>query len=161
YMGTTAGSAVNLAVTEAGTQATIAPDATDGRPTPGSLKVTAPFSDYNQFVDIQPGFGATALKDWQPFKSHVRRQDKTTTHPTANRLGVQVYVNTGASYNGYCQTYTNVKSNGNWDDYVLDLSQSSCTTAPQDPTMVIAAGVSFQTGSGSNGDGGTTTNKPT
>src|SRR5262252_6826025 len=161
YMGTTAGSAVNLAVTEAGTQATIGWDSADGSPSPGSLKVTAPFSDYNQFVDVQHGFGSTMLKDWHAYKLHVRVKVETTNYPTTNPLGVQVYVNTGSSYQGYCQTYTNVKSNGNWDDYVLDLSQSTCTTTPQDPTMVIAAGVSFQTGSGSNGDGGTTSMKPT
>jgi len=161
FMSTSAGAPVNLAVTEAGAQATLGYDPADGSPSPGSLKVTAPFSDFNQFVDVQHGFGASALKDWHAYKLHVRVKVETTNYPAASPMGVQVYVNTG-NYTGYCQSYTNVKSNGNWEEYVLDLSQSSCTTAPVDPTMVIAAGVSFQTGSGMlANDGGINTMKPT
>ncbi len=52
----------------------------------------------------------------------------------------------------------NLKTGNGWNDYVLDLG--ACTTGI-DPTMIIAYGVSIQTGNGSDGDGGVNSMKPT
>jgi hypothetical protein len=159
FMDSTAGAAVNLADVEAGTKAMAAWDGTDGDPTAGSIKVDAPFSDYKQFVDVQHNFGPTMLKSWTGFKMHVRvKVELGAGYPSAsNPLGIQPYVNTGAGYNGFCSAYQNLKTTPGWNDYVLDFS--TCT-APADPSMVVAYGVSFQTGSGSDGDAGITTTKP-
>ena len=157
FMDSAAGAAVNLAVTEAGTQATLAYSATEGDPAPGSLKVEAPYTDYKQFVDIQKNYSATTLQAWTGYKLHVRVK-VTGGNPSAlNPMGVQPYVNTGATYNGYCGKYNNLVTGGGWNDYVFDLS--TCTT-PADPSMVIALGVSIQAGDGSDGDGGVNPMKP-
>ena len=157
YMDPAAGAAVNLAVTEAGTQATLSYSATEGDPAPGSLKVEAPFTDYKQFVDIQKTYSATTLQTWTGYKLHVRVK-VTGGNPSAlNPMGVQPYVNTGTNYDGYCGKYNNLVTGNGWNDYVLDLS--TCT-APADASKVIAFGVSIQAGDGSNGDGGVNPMKP-
>jgi hypothetical protein len=157
FMGTTAGSSVNLAVREAGSKATMTWDGQNGDPFAGSLKVDAPFDDYNQFVDIQHNYGATMLQNWGTNrKLHVRIK-VTGGNPSAmNPMGIQPYINTGTSYS-YCSKYSNLVAGNGWNDYVFDLS--ACA-APVDPTMVIAYGVSVQAGDGSNGDGGVNSMKP-
>jgi hypothetical protein len=161
YMDPAAGAAINLAVTEAGTPASMAWDGSDGDPLPGSFKVIAPFTDYKQFVDIQRNYGSTMLKNWTGMKLHVRAKvDDGGGNPSPmNPMGVQPYVNTGSNYGGYCGKYVNLKTGGGWNDYVLDLG-ADCTTSGADPSMVIAFGVSFQAGSGSDGDGGVNPMKP-
>jgi hypothetical protein len=157
FMGTSAGSATNLAADRDGaTKATIAWDGTDGDPAAGSLKVEAPFSDYNQFVDVQKVFGATMLKNWTGLKVHVKAKVVGGNQSANNPSGVQPYVNTGATFGGYCGAYQNLKTGGGWNDYVLDLSNPACATANE----VIAVGVSFQAGSGSDNDGGVNPTKP-
>jgi hypothetical protein len=75
---------------------------------------------------------------WTGYKLHVRVK-VTGGNPSAlNPMGIQPYVNTGATYNGYCGKYNNLVTGGGWNDYVLDLS--TCT-APADPSMIIALGV--------------------
>src|SRR4029077_17146456 len=50
-------SAQNLALArDAGAPATLAWDSTQGDPAPGSLKVTAPYSAFYQYVDVQKNF---------------------------------------------------------------------------------------------------------
>src|SRR4029078_10725305 len=157
-MGPAAGSAVNLFVREGGAQATLSFDGTDGDPTNGSLKVDAPYTDYNQYVDVQRNYGSAMLKNWSGLKLHVKWRSSGVNPSAMNPMGVQPYVNTGASYNGYCGNYVNLKTGGGWNDYVLDLS--TCAAASSDPSMVVAFGVSFQAGSGTDGDGGVNSMKP-
>jgi hypothetical protein len=150
----------NLAILEGGTPATLAHNTTEGDPTAGSLKVDAPFSDYNQYVDIQRNLGPTMLRNWTGAKLHVRVKVASGGNPSAmNPMGIQPYVNTGASYNGYCSKYTNLVAGNGWNDYVLDLS--TCAAASSDPSMVVAFGVSIQAGNGMDGDGGVNSMKPT
>jgi hypothetical protein len=154
YAGT--GNLVNL---DGGTKAVMSWSATEGDPTVGSLKIDAPFSDYNQYVDAQKGFGATALKNWAGQKLHVRVKVASGGNPSSmNPMGVQPYINTGSAYN-YCGGYTNLVAGNGWNDYVLDLS--TCAS-PADATMVIAFGVSITAGNGQlSNDGGTNSMKPT
>jgi hypothetical protein len=148
----------NLANLEGGTPATASWIGTQGDPGLGAVKINAPYSDYNQFVDLQRGLGSTMLKNWTGYKMHVRVKVESGLNPSSmNPAGVQPYVNTGTSYN-YCGGYTNLVAGNGWNDYVLDLS--TCT-APVDVSMVIAFGVSIQTGSGMGSDGGVNPMKPT
>ena len=70
----------NLANREGGTKATLACSEHRGRSGAGSLKIDAPFNDYNQFVDLQKGYGATTLKNWtrlqaaRPGEGRIGRQ---------------------------------------------------------------------------------------
>ena len=158
FMSTSAGAAINLAVREGGTAATLAWDGTDGDPAAGSLKVDAPYTDYNQYVDIQHNFGTSMIKNWTGLKLHVKAKVAGGNPSANNPMGVQPYVNTGMTYNGYCGKYVNLVAKDTWNDYVLDLSM--CAAASSDPSMVIAFGVSFQAGSGTDGDGGVNSMKP-
>ncbi|HEY7375615.1 MAG TPA: hypothetical protein VIF57_25890, partial [Polyangia bacterium] len=157
FMGTTAGSSVNLAVREAGAKAVLSWDGGNGDPFAGALKVDAPFDDYNQFVDIQHGYGATALQNWSGNKKlHVRVKVTGGNPSSTNPMGIQPYINTGSSYS-YCSKYSNLVSGGGWNDYIFDLS--TCA-APVDTSMVIAYGVSVQAGNGLDSDGGLNSMKP-
>src|SRR5262249_30611113 len=83
---------------------------------------------------------------------------EATNYPTSSPMGVQPYVNTG-NYTGFCSNYTNVKGIGGWQEYILDMS--TCAGMSADASMVIAAGVSFHTGSGQlSGDAGVNPTKP-
>ena len=147
----------NLANLEGGSPATIGWTNEDGNPVAGALKINAPFSDYGQFVDAQHGLGSSNLKNWTGYKMHVRVKVASGLNPSAmNPAGIQPYVNTGTSYN-YCGPWNNLVAGNGWNDYVLDLS--GCTGI--DPSMIIAYGVSIQTGSGVNGDAGVNPQKPT
>jgi hypothetical protein len=150
----------NLAMLEGGSPATVAWDGSMGDPNPGSLKIMAPFSDYNQFVDIVHSFGSSMLKNWTGLKMHVKVKVASGGNPTTeNPMGVQPYLNTGTNYK-YCGKYTNLVAGNGWNDYVLDLT-ADCASAGIDPTMVIQFGVAIQAGSGLNSDGGMNPNKPT
>jgi len=158
YMDSTPGAAINLAVREGGTPATLSLDAADGNPANGSLKIDAPFTGYNQYVDVQHNLGTGMIKNWSGLKLHVKAKVVGGNPSPMNPMGVQPYVNTGATYNGYCGKYVNLITGGGWNDYVLDLS--ACSTTSSNTSMVIAYGVSFQAGSGSDGDGGVNTMVP-
>jgi hypothetical protein len=151
----------NLANNEAGAKATLAFNATEGDPLPGSLKIDAPFSDYNQYVDAQRVYTSTTLKNWTGMKLHVRVKVASGGNPSSlNPMGVQPYVNTGATFGGYCGKYVNLKTGNGWNDYILDLA-ADCAGSGADPSMVIAFGVSLQAGSGTDGDGGVNSMRPT
>jgi len=77
FMSTSAGAAINLAVREGGTAATLAWDGTDGDPAAGSLKVDAPYTDYNQYVDIQHNFGTSMIKNWTGSAKRAARSNVT------------------------------------------------------------------------------------
>src|SRR5262249_49505078 len=116
---------------DGGTAATLAWTGTDGSPAAGSLRADAPFSDYNQYIDIQKGFATPSLQDWTGKKIHVRVKVPSGLNPDAtNPTGAQPYVTSyvppvdggaGAQYN-FCGKYSNVVAGNGWNDYVLDLS---------------------------------------
>ena len=50
--------------TDASAAASLSGDATHGDPTPGSLRLDAPFHAYKEYVDIQKSYGTSALQNW-------------------------------------------------------------------------------------------------
>src|SRR6478609_8083587 len=149
----------NLANLEGGTPATLSFSATEGNPSPGSVKIDAPFSDYNQYVDVQHNFGSTMLKNWSANLAMKVRVKVASggNQSNLNPMGIQPYINAGTTYM-YCGSYANLVAGNGWNEYTLDLS--ACAAAV-DKTMVIAYGVSITAGNGQlANDGGTNTTKP-
>jgi hypothetical protein len=54
----------NLVLHNGGTAPTLTWDGTQGDPSPGALKVTAPYSDFRQYVEVVKDYGTTNLQDW-------------------------------------------------------------------------------------------------
>jgi hypothetical protein len=118
-------------------------DDTEGSPDTGSLKVTAPYSGADQYVDIQKTFGATDLQNWMGKKLHVRvKVDAGSTFAG----GAQLYANTTTSY-AFGGNFTNVAKNSGWQEFTLDVNTPLNPAAGYDPTKVISFGVQLATGS--------------
>jgi hypothetical protein len=130
-------------------------DAAEGSPSPGALKVTAPFTDWNQYVDVHAGsFMAGMLPSWTGKKFHVRMKVASGfVTDTSLMGGAQPYVLTGSGY-VFGSAWTNVPSGDAWHDFSVDLS--TITTAGFDPTMVMIYGLQI-----ASGQGNTTAAKPT
>jgi hypothetical protein len=125
-------------------------DSTEGSPSPGSLKVTVPFSGPNQYVDIQ-SYVFAVPQDWSGHSLHVRlKVDEGTTF----RGVAQLYVDTGVSYVP-ADSNVNVGPGSQWQDIAIDLSHPM-TTDPSgrfNPKQVVLYGL--QLNSGSSGEGAT------
>jgi hypothetical protein len=138
----------NLLLREAGPAATMTWSATDGDPAPGSLRIDAPFSDYNQLVDATIGFAGT--RNLANTRLHVRVKiasglDQSASSPP----GVQVYANSYNSGDGglgyhWKGNWTTVSVGHGWADYVLDL----LADADFDPTQISNFGVTIESGNG-------------
>jgi hypothetical protein len=162
------GSTGNLATTPDGSaRATLAWSGTEGNPAVGSLRSDAPFSAYNQLIDLQKSFATTALQNWTGMKLHVRVKIASGLNPSpANPPGIQPYVTSydapatdgGAAGYNFKGTYINAVAGNGWNEYVVDLAGG---TAPFDPAKIVNFGVVVQTGNGAFGDGGTNPMLPT
>ncbi|HEY4186867.1 MAG TPA: hypothetical protein VGP07_17460 [Polyangia bacterium] len=124
-------------------------DGTVGSPTVGSLKITAPFSDWNQYVDVLKS--VSPMADWSGKKIHVRVMVDSGFDTDMYVKGfVQMYFDTGTSYAfGQAATVPTVNSNAMWQEFVLDTTTATFPTGTVgDPTMVVQYGVQFQSGAG-------------
>jgi hypothetical protein len=131
----------NLAV-GTGTKPTLMFDATQGSPDPGSLKVTAPYTGSNQYVDIQRSYGTTMPQNWAGKTMHVRIKATEGTFTG----GAQVYVITteGFVFGG---TFTNFAANANWQEFTVSVDNPMTKNAGYDPTKVVVFGVQLNSGS--------------
>ena len=138
------GSGGNLVDVDGGTAPTLAWDGSVGQPNPGSLKVTATFTDYGQFVN-------TSLN----------------VQPSLNLAGKMVHafvmvdaIDGGPNFTGFAQVAVNAIGNNNannsagltpgvWKEIVLTIPAASSTF---DPTQIIQFSVLF--GSGTRPEGG-------
>jgi hypothetical protein len=124
---------------------TLAFDGSAGSPTPGSLKVTAPYSGANQYVDIQKSFGVSSPQDWSGKTLHVRIKATEGTF----KGGVQVYaITTGGFIFG--GKHTNFGQNNNWQEFTVDVSAptNGAGASPgsgYDPSKVVVFGVQLNT----------------
>jgi hypothetical protein len=118
-------------------------DSTAGSPDPGSLKVMAPYSGANQYVDIQKSFTSDP-QNWTGKTLHVR------VRATEGSFGggAQVYVNTIPGTFVFGGTSTNFAKNNAWQDFAvnLDAPTTTGTNGVFDPSRVIQIGVQLSTG---------------
>ena len=150
----------NLAIRDAGTKATSAFSSAMGDPAVGSIRIDGPYDDYNQYIDLQKGYGPTMLKNWTgATKLHVKVKVASGLNPSAqNPAGIQPYVQTTTGYVD-CRAWNNVVAGNNWNDYVLDFA--ACTVAAWKISEVISFGVVINTGDGLMPDAGVNSMKPT
>jgi hypothetical protein len=143
--------ASNLA-TSSPTPPTLDFDAADGSPasTGGSLKVFAPYSGANQYVDVQARpFATTMLQNWAGGKLHVR-----------------VKVDTGSTFMGQIEPYAdttvnftfvgssfNVTMTAGWHEYTVPLDTAMTRNGGYDLKQVITYGVHIGSGTAGAGQG--------
>jgi len=136
----------NLAVHYTDMAPTLQFDGTDGSPDHGSLKVFAPYSGANQYVDIQSKtYASTDLRNFKGGKLHVRI--KVDADSTFNGQ-VEPYVDTTTGY-VFVGTSINIRQSHDWQDYVVDLDNAMTRNSGYDLTKVILFGVHI--GSGGSG----------
>jgi hypothetical protein len=137
--------ASNLVVHNGGNPPTIEFDSADGSPTSstsGSLKVFAPYSGANQYVDIQRSFPASMLQNWTGGKLHVRVKVDTGSTFAGQ---IEPYADTTSAY-AFVGTSLNVAMGGGWHDYVVPLDTAMTRIAGYDLRQVIAFGVHIGSG---------------
>lgn len=144
--------ASNLAVHNGGMPPTLDWDGTDGSPSDpslgpvGSLKVFAPYSGANQYVDIQsPTFPSTMLRNWAGGKLHVRVEVDTGSTFAGQ---IEPYADTTSAFT-FVGSSINVMMSAGWHDYVVPLDTAMTRNAGYDNTQVILFGVHI--GSGGSG----------
>ena len=129
---------------EGGVPPTLGFDSNEGSPSPGSLKVTVPFSGPNQYVDIQ-SYVFSVPQDWSGHILHVRlKVDEGATF----RGVAQLYVDTGVSYVP-ADTGVTVAPGSQWQEIAMDLSHPM-TTDPSgrfNPKQVVLYGLQLNSGS--------------
>jgi hypothetical protein len=129
---------------EGGVAPTLGFDSNEGSPTPGSLKVTVPFSGPNQYVDVK-SLVFLVPQDWSGHTLHVRlKVDEGSTF----RGFAQLYVDTGVSYVPADSRVT-VAAGSQWQEIAMDLSHPM-TTDPSgrfNPKQVVLYGLQLNSGS--------------
>ena len=134
----------NPGTVEGGVAPTLAFDSTEGSPSPGSLKVTVPYSGPNQYVDVQ-SLVFVVPQDWSGHTLHVRLK---VDEGSIFRGFAQLYVDTGVSYVPADSNVT-VAPGSEWQDIAMDLSHPM-TTDPSgrfNPKQVVLYGLQLNSGS--------------
>ena len=141
----------NLAVHNGGTPPTLDLDMTDSSPAGGgSLKVSAPYSGANQYVDVQSkAFPATMLQNWAGGKLHVRVKVDTGFTFAGQ---IEPYADTTAGF-VFVGTSLNVVAGGGWHDYVVNLDGAMTRNSGYDLKQVILFGVHIGSGTGGGSQG--------
>ena len=116
-------------------------DSSAGSPDPGSLKVVAPYTGANQYVDIQKSMTMSPM-DWRGKTMHVRIKVASGNYPG----GAQVYAITVPMQYKFGGTFTNVAKNNNWQEFTVNLDSPMTPIAGYDPAQVIIVGVQLNTG---------------
>jgi hypothetical protein len=129
----------NLAAAEAGALPTLAFDATGGNPAPGTMKLSATFTDYRQFVDVV--LNPQPLLNLAGRTIHAKVRLSSGTLPSG--AGATLHVGTGASFAYGAGAYTALVP-GSWTDLTVDLTKVTGTAF--DPTMVAQIGLQIYSG---------------
>jgi hypothetical protein len=121
-------------------------DSSVGSPDPGSLKVVAPYTGANQYVDIQKSMTMSPM-DWRGKTMHVRIKIASGNYPG----GAQVYAITVPMQYKFGGTFTNVAKNNNWQEFTVNLDSPMTPITGYDPSQVIIVGVQLNTGNAGSG----------
>jgi hypothetical protein len=121
---------------------TLAFDSTVGNPDAGSLKISAHFTDWKQYVD--------AIINVSPRKMLTGRVLRARIRLTSGSFGggAQIHAGTGDNYRFAAGTWTTMTV-GSWTEVAIDLDAARAADSMFDPSMVVQIGVKFDTG----GDG--------
>lgn len=119
-------------------------DGTVGSPSPGSLKITATFTDCGQYVDAAVS-GLSPLRNLTGKTLHGKLQVTSGTFSG----GAQLHLSTGTNYDAYTSSGFLLAANGTFGDAALNLATAvpADATKPIDATSVIQIGVQIFSGS--------------
>jgi hypothetical protein len=134
----------NLADPASGATPTLAFDATSGDPAAGSLKATATFTDWKQYINPIINLSPAKSLPGRVLRARVKLLSGNFTG------GAQLHAGTGSTYK-YAASAWKTITGGQWVELLLDLDAAHTADAGFDPTMVVQIGVRFDSG----GDGGT------
>lgn len=130
------------------TPPTVGLDDAVGNPDPGSLKVTAPYTGANQYVDVQNTgmFGTSHPVNWKGGTLHMRiKCDEGTFAGVA-----QPYAITTGAYK-FGGSSTNFAKNSSWQEFTVNLNSPIRADSGYDASQVVIFGVQLSSGgSGAN-----------
>jgi hypothetical protein len=114
------------------TAPTLAWDGTQGDPEPGSLKVTAPYTDYGQFVEVIKDYGMSNLQSWAGrTRLHVRFKLASGGNPNAASAGQAIlytrsYIagtDGGAGDIGFTAISADIAQTTDWQEMSIKLDE--------------------------------------
>jgi hypothetical protein len=123
------------------TPPTLSYDPVIGEPGAGSLKVTATFTDCNQYVD--PIVNLPMALNLTNKTIHARLQ--VTSGGFSG--GAQLHISTGATFNAYTKADFTVGAPATFGNAALNLTTAIADTGTLDPTTVVQVGVQIFSGS--------------
>jgi hypothetical protein len=131
------------AVIDAGTAPGLALDPEEGSPSPGSMKITVPYSGANQYVEVQ-SYVFVVPQDWSGHTLHARL--KIDAGSTFHGYAL-LYVNTGVSYIAG-STAINLASGADWQEIAMDLDHpmTVASTTRYSAKQVVLYGLQLNTG---------------
>jgi hypothetical protein len=138
------------AVIDAGTAPLLAFDPDEGSPSPGSMKITVPYSGANQYVEVQ-SYVFVVPQDWSGHTLHARL--KVDAGSTFSGYA-QLYVNTGVSYIA-AATAINLASGSDWQEIAMSLDHPMTVANPDrySAKQVVLYGLQLGTGAAGAGAG--------
>jgi hypothetical protein len=119
---------------------TLVHDATMGDPEMGSLKVTATFNEWKQFVDAVINVSPRKNLPARVLRARVRLVSGNFTG------GAQLHAGSGDSYTFAAGAWTTMTPGSSWIELWLDLDAAKASNPMFDPTQVVQIGVKFDTG---------------
>jgi hypothetical protein len=131
--------ATNLA--NAPSPATMTWEPNDGSPGLGCVKITAPYSGPNQWVDLEAPAFAAPLPDWNGKTLHVRVKLDPSSAFTGNP---RLYVKTGTAFVFYTAAFTPYPQGSGWLELTLPLVSPAPVPPANpgaDPTQIITYGL--------------------
>jgi hypothetical protein len=144
YHDTAQSNLADPAVIDAGTAPGLAFDREAGSPSPGSMKITVPYSGANQYVEVQ-SYVFVVPQDWSGHTLHARLKVDagSTFHGYA-----QLYVNTGVSYIAG-GTAINLAAGADWQEIAMDVDHpmTVANTSRYSAKQVVLYGLQLNTGS--------------
>jgi hypothetical protein len=138
------------AAIDAGTAPLLAFDPDEGSPSPGSMKITVPYSGANQYVEVQ-SYVFVVPEDWSGHTLHARLKVDagSTFHGYA-----QLYVNTGVSYIAGATAIT-LAPGADWQEIAMDIDHpmTVANTTRYSAKQVVLYGLQLDTGASGAGAG--------
>jgi hypothetical protein len=115
-------------------------DGADGSPDLGTLKVTATFTNYRQYVDVIKQIAPALDLSGRVLKAQVKL---VSSMPASFPGGIQFHASAGMAYTYFGAAGQSFGAMGAWSPIRLDLSTAS---APFDATMIVQLGVQIYAG---------------
>jgi hypothetical protein len=121
-------------------------DPDEGSPSPGSMKITVPYSGANQYVEVQ-SYVFVVPQDWSGQTLHARI--KVDAGSTFGGFA-QLYVDTGVSY-VTATTAVTLAPGSDWQEIEMDLDHPMAAADRYSAKQVVLYGLELNSGSAGTG----------